>query len=212
METLIGRTNDHAQQIHQLIQQYFTGFLDEAAALAATREFETTHPPALAGQWLEQVPSQPHWRSLLAALRCGQLLPQPPRVVLGQVFGSQQIGEQLQSDFSGLTQEQLLLLCLDTKNQIVKRQIIFQGTLNSCPAHPREIFQVALATTTARIVIAHNHPSGDAEPSHKDVEFTKRLQISGELLGIPLLDCFVIGASDYFSFAEQGLLNCNTEF
>lgn len=211
MSLLTGRTDDHGTQIHELIQTYFGGFLDPTAANAATLAFEDSYPATQVMAWSQQPDANPLWNSLLTALRCGRLLQQQPRVVLGQVYGSQQIGEELCHDFSGLPQEQLLLLCLDTKNQILKRQVVFQGTLNACPVHPREIFQAALLTNTARVVIAHNHPSGDCEPSRKDIEFTERLVAGGTLLGLPLLDSFVIGESDYFSFAEQGLLNCNTD-
>lgn len=198
-------------EIHRLIERYFGIFLAESAVGAATAAFERSFPPGGALTWLNQTSPNPLWNGLLIALRCGQLLPHPSRVVLGQVYGSQQIGAQLAHDFANLEQEQLILLCLDTKNQIIKRQMVFQGTLNSCPAHPREIMQLALTTATARIVIAHNHPSGDVVPSKKDVEFTKRLQLAGEIMGLPLLDSFVVGANDYYSFAEQGLLNCNMD-
>ncbi|BDZ31382.1 JAB domain-containing protein [Lactiplantibacillus sp. WILCCON 0030] len=211
MSLLTGRTDDHGTQIHHLIQRYFRDFLDPSAAAAATLAFEGAYPAAEVTAWSRQPNSDPLWNSLLTALRCGRLLQAQPRIVLGQVYGSQQIGEQLLHDFAGLAQEQLLLICLDTKNQILKRQIVFQGTLNACPVHPREIFQAALLTNTARVVIAHNHPSGDCEPSGKDTEFTERLSAGGKLLGLPLLDSFVVGATDYFSFAEQGLLNCNTD-
>ncbi|RRK11139.1 DNA repair protein [Lactiplantibacillus garii] len=198
-------------QIHALIEQYFATFLTGPALKRATHAFERTFPPGSATTWLNQTASDPLWNGLLIALRCGQLLPHPNQVVVGQIYGSQQTGAQLAHDFANWQQERLLLLCLDTKNQIVKRQVVFQGTLNSCPAHPREIMQTALTVATARIVIAHNHPSGDVTPSKKDVEFTKRLQLAGEIVGVPLLDSFVIGANDYFSFAEQGLVNCNTD-
>jgi len=211
MSLLTGRTDDHGTQIHQLIQTYFQDFLEPTAAATATLAFEDSYPAAQVTEWSQQSASDPLWNSLLTALRCGRLLQQQPRVVLGQIYGSQQIGEDLMHDFAGLAQEQLLLICLDTKNQILKRQIIFQGTLNACPVHPREIFQAALLTSTARVVVAHNHPSGDCEPSTKDTEFTERMAAGGALLGLPLLDSFVVGENDYFSFAEQGLLNCNTD-
>jgi len=209
--TTLSERNLPVTQIHDLLEQYFATFLSASAVTQTVHQFEQRFPPGQAVSWLKQTTSDPLWNGLLIALQCGQLLPHPSRLVLGQVYGSQQIGAVLAQDFADLEQEQLQLLCLDTKNQIIKRQIVFQGTLNSCPAHPREIFQVALTTATARIVIAHNHPSGDVTPSEKDVEFTKRLQLAGEVIGIPLLDSFVVGVNDYFSFAEQGLLNCNTD-
>ncbi|AVK63372.1 DNA repair protein [Lactobacillus sp. CBA3606] len=202
-------TDEQPTQIHALIQQFFNGFLTPAAAQTATVAFETTYPAQAVNEWGLQPATEPLWQSLLVAIRCGQLLQQQSRIKLGQVYGTQQLGAQLIQAFTGLDQEQLVLVCLNTKNQIIKQQVVFQGTLNACPVHPREIFRVALGSPTARIVIAHNHPSGDPEPSSKDTEMTQRLVASGNLLGVPVLDSFVIGATDYISFAERGLLNCN---
>lgn len=209
--TALAAPNLPLPEIHQLLEAYFATFLPQQGVRQAVHDFEGQFPAAKAHDWLTSSVTDPLVNGLLIALRCGQLLPHPKRIVLGQVYGSQQMGGELSHDFANLEQERLLLLCLDTKNQIVSRQVIFQGTLNSCPAHPREIMQVALKAPTARIVIAHNHPSGDVTPSKKDVAFTKRLQMAGETLGVPLLDSFVVGATDYFSFAEQGLLNCNMD-
>lgn len=209
--TCLSEQNLPMTRIHELTEQYFATFLAQDAVEAATQAFERAFPPGEAHRWLDQGAKDPLWNGLLIALRCGQLLPHRPRIVLGQIYGSEQMGAGLANDFATFEQERLLLLCLDTKNQIIRQRVVFQGTLNSCPAHPREILQAALSTATARIVIAHNHPSGDVTPSKKDVAFTKRLQMAGEIVGIPLLDSFVIGANDYFSFAEQGLINCNTD-
>ncbi|AVK60768.1 DNA repair protein [Lactobacillus sp. CBA3605] len=210
MSLLTNRTDAQLTQIHALIQQFFNGFLAPAAAQRSTVAFETAYPAQKVDEWVLQPATEPLWQSLLVAIRCGQLLQQPSsRIKFGQVYGTQQLGAQLIQEFTGLDQEQLVLLCLNTKNQIIKQKIVFQGTLNACPVHPREIFRVALDSPTARIVIAHNHPSGDPEPSSKDTEFTQRLVASGNLLGVPVLDSFVVGATDYISFAERGLLNCN---
>ncbi|VDG33253.1 DNA repair protein [Lactobacillus plantarum JDM1] [Lactiplantibacillus mudanjiangensis] len=209
--TAIVTYPDWTAQIKQLIGTYFLTQLAPKPAAIATQQFMGRYPIDQVATWSQQPVTDPLWQGLLTALQCGQLLQRQPRVVLGQVFGSQSLGSALQHDFAQQVQEQLLLLCLDTKNQIVRRQIVFQGTLNTCPVHPRELFQVALQTTTARIVVAHNHPSGDATPSIADRQFTDRLVSSGELLGIPVLDSLIIGENDYFSFAEKGLLNCNTD-
>ncbi|WP_434432038.1 JAB domain-containing protein [Lactiplantibacillus paraplantarum] len=209
--TVISEEQLPTIQVRELVRAYFTTFLPRDAVSAATQAFEREYPLEDAVEWLHESSENPLWHGLIIALRCGQLLPRPSRLILGQVYGSEQLGAVLARDFANLEQEQLQLLCLDIKNQIIKRQVIFQGTLNSCPAQPREIIKVALTTLTARIVIAHNHPSGDVTPSKKDVEFTKRLQLACEVVGLPLLDSFIIGVTDYFSFAEQGLLNCNTD-
>ncbi|ARO01078.1 JAB domain-containing protein [Lactiplantibacillus plantarum] len=209
--TMISEEQIPTAQVRELMQAYFGTFLPNDAVTSAMQAFEREYPIEDAIEWLHESSENPRWQGLIVALRCGQLLPRPSRLILGQVYGSEQLGAVLARDFANLEQEQLQLLCLDTKNQVIKRQVVFQGTLNSCPAQPREIIKVALTTPTARVVIAHNHPSGDVTPSKKDVEFTKRLQLACELMGLPLLDSFIIGVNDYFNFAEQGVLNCNTD-
>lgn len=198
-------------QAHELVQQYFATYLPAEEVDHAVWMFERSYPLEEATDWLHESSEDQMWNRLIIGLRCGQLLPRPPRRLLDQVYGSEQLARTLLEDYAHLEQVQLQLLCLDTKNSILRREVVFQGTINSCPAQPREIIKLALMTVTARIVIVHNHPSGDVTPSTKDIEFTKRLQLACELMGMPLLDSFIVGVNDYYSFAEQGLINCNTD-
>ncbi|MBU7493866.1 JAB domain-containing protein [Lactiplantibacillus pentosus] len=184
-------------QAHELVQQYFATYLPAEEVDHAVWMFERSYLLEEATDWLHESSKDPVWNRLIIGLRCKQLLPRPARRLL--------------EDYAYLEQEQLQLLCLDTKNSVLRREVVFQGTINSCPAQPREIIKLALMTVTARIVIVHNHPSGDVTPSTKDIEFTKRLQLACELMGMPLLDSFIVGVNDYYSFAEQGLINCNTD-
>lgn len=102
--------------------------------------------------------------------------------------------------------ESLLVICLNTKNEIIAYGEIFKGSLNQSIAHPREIFQLALLNNSARILISHNHPSGHPTPSQNDKDFTNRLKESGELIGIELLDHIIVGENQsYFSFREEGI-------
>ncbi|MGX7092829.1 JAB domain-containing protein [Hutsoniella sourekii] len=112
----------------------------------------------------------------------------------GQYFISQ-IGES--------EREELMVILLDSKNQILKSEIVFKGTVNSSVAHPREIFKLAVQYPTARIMVAHNHPSGDTEPSHADLLFTRRLKMCGEMMGIELLDHIIVGYGNYYSMRER---------
>lgn len=165
--TMISEEQIPTAQVRELMQAYFGTFLPNDAVTSAMQAFEREYPIEDAIEWLHESSENPRWQGLIVALRCGQLLPRPSRLILGQVYGSEQLGAVLARDFANLEQEQLQLLCLDTKNQVIKRQVVFQGTLNSSPAQPREIIKVALTTPTARVVIAHNHPSGDVTPSKK---------------------------------------------
>ena len=103
-------------------------------------------------------------------------------------------------------QEALVCFFLDTKNQVLEQKKIFKGTLNSATVHPREIFKEALRLSTARIIVVHNHPSGDTTPSENDLSLTKRLEECGHLLGIELLDHIIVGNSSYLSMREENII------
>lgn len=115
---------------------------------------------------------------------------------------------QLISQFiADLYREQVVALCLDTKNQPTLLSKISLGTLNQSMIHPREVFKTAILSNAAGVIIAHNHPSGDLTPSKDDIGVTERLKDVGELLGINLLDHVIVGPDKgYLSFREQGLL------
>lgn len=99
-------------------------------------------------------------------------------------------------------QEVMAVLFLTTRHQVIVNKIIFRGTIDGAIASPREILKEALEVNAARMIVAHNHPSGDADPSPEDREFTARLATSCELMGIPLLDHLIIGTGKtFYSFA-----------
>lgn len=107
-------------------------------------------------------------------------------------------------------EEVLALLCLDTKNKIIGAFEVSRGTINSSMAHPREVYKRALLMNSARIMLCHNHPSGEIEPSSADHAMTKRMKEGGELIGIDLLDHFIIGngENDFYSYrGETNILN-----
>ena len=100
--------------------------------------------------------------------------------------------------------EYFMVLYLDTRNNVVKHEIIFIGTVNSSVVHPREIFKTAVKESVCSIILVHNHPSGDPSPSPEDVNFTKVIFEAGELMNINVLDHIIIG-DDYFSFKDNNL-------
>ena len=112
----------------------------------------------------------------------------------------------LQQEMRDLQQEHVIALYLNTKNEIIKKKTIFIGSLNSSVAHPREIFREAVRFSAARIIIGHNHPSGNPEPSEADLLFTRRMVESGQMIGIDLLDHFVVGSRSYVSLKEYGVI------
>jgi len=103
-----------------------------------------------------------------------------------------------------ITKEYFILLCLDTKNKVINKQVISIGSLNANTVHPREVFKAALLSSAAHIIVLHNHPSGDPIPSREDIEITKKLHEAGKMMGIDLCDHVIIGAGKNFSMKEAG--------
>jgi len=101
--------------------------------------------------------------------------------------------------------EQFHAVYLDTKCRFMSDHLISQGTLASSPVHPREVFGPAIRMAAAAIVLVHNHPSGDPNPSEDDKNITRRLVEVGELIGIRIVDHLIVG-DGYVSMADRGLL------
>ncbi|GAB7306666.1 RadC family protein [Enterococcus gallinarum] len=123
-----------------------------------------------------------------------------------KLTSSYSIASWLQVEIGMDTQENLVLLCLDTKNNVTCYSIVHRGTINQSIVHPRDIFQRAILSNATRILLAHNHPSGNPTPSEADNIVTKRIEQAGELMGIPLLDHIIVGYDEYFSYKENSML------
>jgi DNA repair protein RadC len=102
--------------------------------------------------------------------------------------------------------EHFVAFYLDARNRVLCRETVSVGTLSASLVHPREVFAPAIERRAASIVIAHNHPSGDPEPSDDDVALTRRLKQVGILLGIEILDHVIIGHGGYVSLKSRGLM------
>ena len=110
----------------------------------------------------------------------------------------------LQTELEQREREIFMVLFLDNRHRLIKQEEVFLGTINSAEVHPREIIKSALYCNAAAIILAHNHPSGVAEPSIADKQITEKIKKSAELMEIRLLDHFVIGKGCYFSFCANG--------
>jgi len=104
------------------------------------------------------------------------------------------------------TREHLAALYLNARNELVFKKHIFVGTLDANIAHPREIFEQALTNHASAVILVHNHPSGDPEPSKADLEITKRIVEAGKIMGIDVLDHIIITKTKAFSFKEKKLI------
>lgn len=111
-----------------------------------------------------------------------------------------------QRDETDKMKEIFYVIGLDTRNNIQYIEIVSIGTLTASLVHPRETFRIAIMQNSAHIIIAHNHPSGEVEPSEDDLKITKRLVDAGKIMGIEVLDHLIFSHSNYLSFKEKLLL------
>ena len=95
---------------------------------------------------------------------------------------------------------------LDTKNKIIREEVVSVGSLSSSIVHPRDTFKAAVRESAAAVIFIHNHPSGDVRPSQEDILLTKRLIQAGEVIGIQVLDHIIIGDGEHFSFRDNGMI------
>lgn len=143
---------------------------------------------------------------VLATIELGKRLEQIETLSDMQITDVATVGRYLVKKMKDYRQEHLVALYLNTKNYLLRERVIFIGTLNESVAHPREIFHYAVRYSASKIIIAHNHPSGDVSPSPRDISFTKRLEQCGEMMGIQILDHLVIGKKEFLSFRQIGRL------
>lgn len=102
------------------------------------------------------------------------------------------------------TQEEFHALYLNTKGRLITSKKLFVGSLSSAIVHPRELFKYAVSVSSASVILVHNHPSGDPEPSRNDDTMTEMMHKNGVMMDIPILDHIVIGHGRYFSYREAG--------
>ena len=116
------------------------------------------------------------------------------------------IADRYMEELRHLEQEQLMVLYMNTKGNLIKEEIITKGTVNMSIVSPREIFVNAVKYKAVSIILLHNHPSGDPTPSRSDIEATYKVKEAGELIGISLIDHIIIGDNRYVSLKREGFL------
>ena len=143
---------------------------------------------------------------LLAATELGKRLYQKHTEDRFTIRSPEDAAAYLMTDMTSLNQEHFVVLFMNVKNEVLHKQTIFIGSLNSAIVHPREIFREAVKRSAASIICAHNHPSGNPSPSSEDIEVTKRLTDAGALMGIEVLDHVIIGDHQFISLKEKGYM------
>jgi len=123
-----------------------------------------------------------------------------------KVTSPQKVYELVKSKLRNYAKEHFFVLSFDTRNKLLGMDVVSVGTLTASLAHPREVFEAAIRRHADHIIVAHNHPSQDLEPSQEDRNVTKLLVASGSVLGIAVVDHLIVGTDAYIGFKEQGLL------
>lgn len=129
------------------------------------------------------------------------------KVIFGASLNSPGVvRDYLRLKFGTCHNEIFAVIFLDTRHRVLALKEMFHGTIDSCSVHPRVVVQEALAWNAAAAILVHNHPSGQVDPSSSDRQITKRLKDALSLVDVRVLDHFVVGASETYSFTENGLL------
>lgn len=169
--------------------------LDEAGSLLALSRADARELARVRGVGLARA------MRVAAAFQLGKRAVAAPLTDL-IVRGAADIHRYLQPRLRGLMQEVFIVIALDSRNAVLHHVEVARGSLTGVDVHPREVFRPLIRLAAAGAVVAHNHPSGDPQPSDDDVALTRRLRRAGDLVGIPILDHVVIGAGGYASIAE----------
>jgi len=119
---------------------------------------------------------------------------------------SKEVFDYLYYSMRDLKKEKFKVLFLNSQNQVIEVEDLFEGTLAASSVYPREIIESALKRNAASLIFAHNHPSGNPEPSGSDKEITRDLVFAGSIMQIKVLDHIIVGENKYFSFADEGLI------
>jgi len=144
--------------------------------------------------------------SIVAALELGKRRREEETIKKNKITSSKDVFEIMQSVLSDLQYEQFWILLLSRSNKILKKINISDGGVSGTVADPKRIFKVALENLASGIILCHNHPSGNIQPSLEDKKITKKIKYGAKYFDIQLLDHIIIGDENYFSFADEGII------
>ena len=144
--------------------------------------------------------------TIISALELGRRKKETLPGKLAQVSNSKKVYHVIRPHLEDLKHEEFWILILNKQNQVVKKQLISSGGVDGTVADPKMIFHAALQELASSIVLIHNHPSGSLKPSQSDINLTKNLKETGNMLQIPVTDHVIYTDNGYFSFVDEGLL------
>ena len=179
---------------------------DLLAMLIGTRRAERLYRGSLKSLLLEKGMSSTVKCKLNAAQELVRRILQEELKYRDAMSGPDKVHDYLRLTLGSEEQEVFMVLYLDAQHRLIEAKELFRGTLNQTNVYPREVVKYSLKHNAAAVILAHNHPSGVAEPSVEDRLTTKKLKESLRLVGVKVIDHVVVGGSSYLSFAEEGMI------
>ncbi|MBQ9365139.1 MAG: DNA repair protein RadC [Schwartzia sp.] len=144
--------------------------------------------------------------TVIAAVELGRRIATKAAANLDSVYSGGDVAAIFMPRLRYEMKEHFILVLLDMKNHIISTPTISVGSLSNSVVHPREVFSEAIRRSAGGIILVHNHPSGDPEPSGDDIALTRRLVAASKILGIPIVDHVIIGDNKFVSLEEKGML------
>lgn len=145
----------------------------------------------------------PEMATFFAAIELGQLVTKSHEQIVGHAYSSVELGREMVEHFQGEEQESICVACTDVHNNIIAWKTLFVGGRSECVLYPDRIYNYALRNSARGIIMIHNHPSGDVEPSDQDYLFNRRLDHGCEIIGLRLIDFMIVGRDKYYSWREE---------
>lgn len=143
---------------------------------------------------------------LAAAMELGRRRREEKGEEKKRVDSSEDVFELMQGKLADLPHEEFWVLFLNRANRLISRHLIGRGGISGTVADTRLIFKLAFEDLASSMILCHNHPSGNLEPSKADISLTRKLQKAGELMDVPVLDHLIVGEQDHYSFADEGMI------
>ncbi len=144
--------------------------------------------------------------AIIAALELGNRKRSQDALIREKIAGSKDVYEIMHADLADSPYEAFRILLLNRANRMVRNINISEGGVSGTVADPKKIFKMALEYNASSLILCHNHPSGNIQPSEADIKLTRKMKDAGILLDLPVLDHLIISSDSYFSFADEGLL------
>jgi DNA repair protein RadC len=144
--------------------------------------------------------------AIVAAIEIGRRVQRSNPGAGPALRGSSDVAGRIMPILADRVQETFLVLVLDARNALRAEIELTRGTISASMVHPREVFKAAIDHLGSSVIVAHNHPSGNPDPSQEDIEITRQLVEAGKIVGIPLLDHLIIAGRGYRSMADMGLM------